>query len=127
MWWIVWAVLVVAALVVLVLLGLNVWVKAKALQAEQARAQAVAEELGARAAALEQAAAEASRIRPRVQDDPEDLRAQYRAVRASHAPARAARRARHQRLWGRWMRDEWPGPYDGRDRTTSSTTTKDLP
>lgn len=127
MWWIIWAVLVIAAVVVLALILRDVWGKTKAFGRELSRAQLVADDLSAKAAELERLAAENRVvIRPRLEEDRDTLREEYRAVRDSHAPERAARQARHRAVWGRWVRDEWGGSYDGHDRTPHRTDTKDL-
>ncbi|SDS52281.1 hypothetical protein SAMN04489860_1741 [Paraoerskovia marina] len=126
MWWIVWVVLVVGAVVALGLILRDVWSRAKEFGRELERAQSVSAELSLRADELERVAAENPTVaRARLDDDPDTLRAEYRAVRASHAPQRAARAARHRRTWGRWVRDEWPGSYDGQVRTPARTETED--
>ncbi|ACQ80314.1 hypothetical protein Bcav_2059 [Beutenbergia cavernae DSM 12333] len=103
LWFVVWTVLVLAALAALVLVGLRLWRSGKALLAELERASELAERLERRLAALEEAA-------PQLPVEAEimltsERRDALHAARADIRAARATRRAiRADRAYGWWNR-----------------------
>lgn len=107
-WWLVWVLLVLAALAFLIWIGLRLYRQVKALLAELRRAEAVVIELQEKIADLEEAAATAGAIEADLTLTPE-RRAELHETRAAvRATRQARRRARYERASASW--DEVTGP-----------------
>lgn len=107
-WWLIWLLLVLAALALFVWLGIRLWRIGRGLLAELERAEVVLDRLDARLAELEEAASRARAIEPELLLGPE-RRAELHASRARVRQARAGRRrVRYDRASRVW--DDITGP-----------------
>lgn len=101
-WWLVWVLLVVAAIALLVWVGLRLWRIFRGLLHELEEAQVVLDRLTERLEELEEAAAQAQAIAPEIVITPE-RREELQAVRAEvRATRRARKQARYDRMSARW-------------------------
>lgn len=106
--WLVWVLLVIAALVYLGWAMRRLWHAGKALAAELKRASVVTARLEARIAELEEIAARSAQIAPEIVLTP-DRRRELKERRAQVKRIRRARRwARYERMSARW--DDVTGP-----------------
>jgi hypothetical protein len=108
MWIAVWSVLVVATLVGAVLLGRDLWRRAKLLGAELSRAAATFDAASARISqAVAEAEADAPQIRATMFDDPTALHERVADLRLARADRAEARRARHRAVAQTWSLEGW--------------------
>lgn len=101
-WWLIWVLLVLAALTLLVWIGLRLWRAFRALLAEVERAQEVLGRLEERMAELEELGDAAAQIVPELVIDPERRAELAEARNDVRRTRRARKQARHERAVGEW-------------------------
>lgn len=105
MWFWVWTVLVVGALVGAFFLARRLWRSVRGLGRELSRASEVAARMGARADELSRALQEAQpSTAPTLFEDPVVLQERVDVLRARRVDRRADRRRRDELVWSRWRR-----------------------
>jgi hypothetical protein len=102
-WWILWTVLVLGAVVGGFFLVRHVYRSGKAMAAAAGRAAEVADRLEERIAELTEAAAAAHPVEPVNVDDPERARRVRAAAREGMDRRRARRDARREATYRRWL------------------------
>ncbi|TNU73114.1 hypothetical protein FH969_13105 [Miniimonas arenae] len=101
-WWLVWVILVVAALGVFAWIGLRLWRSVKALGREVAKAEVVLERLEARVRELDELAGEVEAIAPQIVLSPQQRTALHEVRAGVRATRRARRRFRFERAAAQW-------------------------